>query len=829
MTKEEIDKIIASIINGASFVLDQSICFFLKGNWELPISSIRRIPVAPENLNIGLEIGFNNDVEDFPQLVIPFNCFKTNYEGTFLSNCNTYKLDATSSTWNRLLGIHSFNSFGIEIYDTNNNFLQLGEETDEFIPANFNISIPPNFNINGIRIYFFNDNGNTKTFIEPHYILRILGIIIREYYDLLGVAYQRSPENNSRVFNTNEYIMGDLFGLLDFINYYDNIEVAETDSAEGIIERKKFVQRILKFEYEFHEDLNIAYDTNIDFLLLDRIDSIFEPGKPQKINHLKTDLEHLKASFQNIVSGSPEKCFIAELTEIKDAYIAIFDAEFYQFDQVDITSNDKDFTELTDPALNRNCKALINGSFWGLREIEEPEIFAFGVPVGTTIVKVSQKMKIPGTIAEWIGGAVMHRKANPQGNYIFRESINGVQKRWKPGDVIESDDAISGRGKKIVEEQKYPGKCFFYQTNFDEIVFGKDKLPDATSQIEIPPSPVRLMVGVDNLVGWRVNNIDLIGDPIHGKASKKFITSSGNPEPEKTSNGFPLFGTINRNNRKYLYFLVAEDPGWGSDDGYNGRPDIAFNFLKEMGAENILFTDGASSSGLIYNNQNIIEPARNDVKNRLISTAIGIQPKQGFSELVVISSETALGGSKEYLNHRISTSTLTVDEKNILFAGIIAKRAMPFIDHQESQHINSDFGGRVIDGVWGFHEGVDIRAQTPLNIKVNARGKIFRIQQGNGYGKHIILNHGRDLNRNYYFTIYAHLSNNQMHALNSIVEKNSILAISGETDAIGSPHLHFELLVVNKRIEDITFADLTKRINNRDPENFILPDNLIID
>ena len=32
---------------------------------------------------------------------------------------------------------------------------------------------------------------------------------------------------------------------------------------------------------------------------------------------------------------------------------------------------------------------------------------------------------------------------------------------------------------------------------------------------------------------------------------------------------------------------------------HEGRPDAALNFLKEIGANNIIFTDGASSSGLM--------------------------------------------------------------------------------------------------------------------------------------------------------------------------------------------------------------------------------------
>jgi len=76
--------------------------------------------------------------------------------------------------------------------------------------------------------------------------------------------------------------------------------------------------------------------------------------------------------------------------------------------------------------------------------------------------------------------------------------------------------------------------------------------------------------------------------------------------------------------------------------------------------------------------------------------------------------------------------------------------------------------------------------------------------------------------------LYAHLSSTSV-SVNDVVEKDAVVGVTGDTQAPGQPHLHFELIVSNKNYSDIDFDDLLSRDVHLDPEDFILPDNLIID
>lgn len=240
-----------------------------------------------------------------------------------------------------------------------------------------------------------------------------------------------------------------------------------------------------------------------------------------------------------------------------------------------------------------------------------------------------------------------------------------------------------------------------------------------------------------------------------------------------------------------------------------------------------MFTDGGSSASLIYEQKVIVSPTRFDMKNRLIATGIGIQPKQDFSFLISMASYLSNGGDKNSLTTYINSSLLTSAEKEQFLLELQTRSSCPFIDHPEfSQYFTSPFGNRLIEGEWKFHEGVDIRAQSPLDIKINLPGKVFRVNSGSGFGNYIIINHGRDSYGNYYFTLYAHLSL-QSVTENTIVTSGQVIGKTGTSGPAGTqPHLHFELIMVNKPFPSINYQDLLSRDVHLDPQTFILPSSL---
>jgi murein DD-endopeptidase MepM/ murein hydrolase activator NlpD len=817
----ELKRAMRAIIDGASFIVDNSISFFFGGNrWKNAIDSVNIIPYDGRNLNYGLEIRFKQSLEDL-SLRIPFDCNKISESPVSGSVINGFELTINSMAYNRLLGVNKITGFGIDIFDENDSAFSIVQtdgaslgslqSNNAFFKAAQIIQVPANFRARGVRIYFFEKQDVNFVYQKPEFIIRLLGSVVPQYLDLLKLVYQIDLLQFQRdeSVRTSEYVLPKMFNLFDFIFYYDNLLTIEQGGADGLLERKLFVQQVLKAEYEVISGLSGYVDLGTKFELLKRIDSIFYPERRLAYNHTKINKGYLADTYHLLVENSPEKCFIAEISDILDAYLVVFDSEYYQFDQIDLVTSDKYFTELTDTVLNKGCKALINGSFWGLEGVGG----------------VGSAMK------EWIAG-IDDQKSNPQGHYVFRERVNGKQKIWIPGDVVESTDEF---GPKIAESQRGVNKCFFYQTDGGDVVFSRGKLDAVLDEVKRGVVSFNIEVGVDNLVGYVVDDgFDVTNDSIYGSATNKYLKKNRPDYPEDANKGISLFGNVSRNGKNYFFFLVAEDAGYSVylKSKYLGRYELCFDFLKGINARNIVFTDGGSSAGLIYQNTVVVKPSYHNIKNSLIATAIGVHAKSSFSAKIVLESRLNLGGSKEELLQMLLLSGLSQNERTELEQEIMGRLSMPFIDHptfpRSIATAKGHFGPRVIGGVQGFHEGIDMRAQSPLNVKVNVRGKVFRQAFGGGFGNYVVLCHGRDIFRNYYFTLYAHLSSTSV-SVNDVVEKDAVVGVTGETQAPGQPHLHLELIVSNKNYSDIDFDDLLSRDVHLDPEDFILPNNLLID
>ena len=125
----------------------------------------------------------------------------------------------------------------------------------------------------------------------------------------------------------------------------------------------------------------------------------------------------------------------------------------------------------------------------------------------------------------------------------------------------------------------------------------------------------------------------------------------------------------------------------------------------------------------------------------------------------------------------------------------------------------------ILSGTFGelrsnhFHSGLDIKTQqrVGLNVHSSAKGYVSRIKIAHwGYGKAIYITHP-----NGYTTVYAHLKkfapkieayvkkhqyekeSYTIHlfpeANDLVVEKDEIIAYSGNSGGSGGPHLHYEI------------------------------------
>lgn len=136
------------------------------------------------------------------------------------------------------------------------------------------------------------------------------------------------------------------------------------------------------------------------------------------------------------------------------------------------------------------------------------------------------------------------------------------------------------------------------------------------------------------------------------------------------------------------------------------------------------------------------------------------------------------------------------------------------VANKDLNRIASGFGSR-IDPVYKtvkFHYGLDFSAPQGTPIYATADGKATTAgNSGNGYGNHVILNHGYG-----YETLYGHMvrvkvSNGQA------VKRGEVIGWVGSTGKSTGPHCHYEVHKNGEKIDPIYFF-----YNDLTPEQFDL-------
>ncbi|NVN89433.1 MAG: M23 family metallopeptidase [Desulfuromonadales bacterium] len=91
-----------------------------------------------------------------------------------------------------------------------------------------------------------------------------------------------------------------------------------------------------------------------------------------------------------------------------------------------------------------------------------------------------------------------------------------------------------------------------------------------------------------------------------------------------------------------------------------------------------------------------------------------------------------------------------------------------------------------IDGKTRYHNGIDIAISEGTPVTPVAAGIVVYSGQRSGYGNTVLVEHDNGL-----VTLYGHNSR-LMVSTGQPVDKNSVIALSGNTGRSTGPHLHFE-------------------------------------
>ncbi len=115
--------------------------------------------------------------------------------------------------------------------------------------------------------------------------------------------------------------------------------------------------------------------------------------------------------------------------------------------------------------------------------------------------------------------------------------------------------------------------------------------------------------------------------------------------------------------------------------------------------------------------------------------------------------------------------------------------------------VTSPFGWRrhPIFGVRKFHTGVDLAGPNHAAVRAADSGNVLYTGWYGGYGKVVILSHGKGM-----ATLYAHMSKTNV-TVDQNVAKGDIVGYEGTTGFSTGPHLHFEVRVNGKPNNPLSF------------------------
>lgn len=100
-----------------------------------------------------------------------------------------------------------------------------------------------------------------------------------------------------------------------------------------------------------------------------------------------------------------------------------------------------------------------------------------------------------------------------------------------------------------------------------------------------------------------------------------------------------------------------------------------------------------------------------------------------------------------------------------------------------------------------YHEGLDIAAPYGTTIRAAASGKVTMSERNGGYGRTVVIDHGRGIS-----TLYGHASKLLVEA-GQTVKKGDPVAKVGSSGRSTGPHLHFEILLYGSPADPLQYLD----------------------
>jgi murein DD-endopeptidase MepM/ murein hydrolase activator NlpD len=208
-------------------------------------------------------------------------------------------------------------------------------------------------------------------------------------------------------------------------------------------------------------------------------------------------------------------------------------------------------------------------------------------------------------------------------------------------------------------------------------------------------------------------------------------------------------------------------------------------------------------------------PIPDSARAKELENKLEIAKVERIKDYQLVSSITS---TLNNLNSRIAAQKKSYEEVEELVKNkeqlLSHTPAIQPVSNKDLNRVASGYGYR-IDPVYKttkFHAGLDFSAPQGTPIYATADGTVTTAgSTGNGYGNHVIINHGYG-----YETIYGHMV--RVKSRNGqVVKRGEVIGWVGSTGKSTGPHCHYEVHKNGEKINPIYFF-----FNDLSPEQFDL-------
>ena len=195
-----------------------------------------------------------------------------------------------------------------------------------------------------------------------------------------------------------------------------------------------------------------------------------------------------------------------------------------------------------------------------------------------------------------------------------------------------------------------------------------------------------------------------------------------------------------------------------------------------------------------------------------VSVALGIQ-RQLVGANDIADEGPLMPSYKESLEEYNFLKSASYSRFHHTYARTWQKNTMPSL-WPVNGRILSRFGEREdpFSGEGQIHTGVDISAAMGTPVHAAADGVVFSAEYFAGYGRVVMVDHGNGLR-----TYYAHLSRFNV-VPGQEIRRGEVLAYSGATGKVTSPHLHFEVRVGGTAVNPYPYLTRSAMLEQVQPD-----------